>query len=171
MLKIEIHSFLLRAANTFDRLLQTESFRKMALKSIPMCKGPSCRRIKWYISDNSLLYPRCHACSIEPSLVDNLLWKMQTPCLSSTTKRCKKGDGKMCLQVLQWQYKIFKIPKCLSKIKKAYHHVSTACWKKWAQKTGQMLQILKYLRIFCNHCANSGFCWAIHTVFRIWWQF
>ena len=24
----------------------------------------------------------------------------------------------MCLQVLQWQYKIFKIPKCLSEIKK-----------------------------------------------------
>jgi len=91
----------------------------MALKSIPMYKkGPSGRRIKWYISDNSLLYPRCHACSIEPSLVDNLLLKMQTPCLSSTTKRCKKGDGKMCLQVLQWQYKIFKIPKCLSEIKK-----------------------------------------------------
>jgi len=51
---------------------------KMALKSIPMYKkGPSRRRIKWYISDNSLLYPRCHACSIEPSLVDNLLLKMQ----------------------------------------------------------------------------------------------
>jgi hypothetical protein len=94
MLKIENHSFLLRAANTFDRLLETESFRKMALKSIPMCKGPSCRRIKWYISDNSLLYPRCHACSIEPSLVDNLLWKCKPPVCRRQRNDVKRGTEK-----------------------------------------------------------------------------
>jgi len=57
-------------------------------------KGPSCRRIKWYISDNSLLYPRCHACSIEPSLVDNLLLKMQTPVCRRQRSDVKRGTEK-----------------------------------------------------------------------------
>jgi len=57
-------------------------------------KGPSCRRIKWYISDNSLLYPRCHACSIEPSLVDNLLLKMQPPVCRRQRSDVKRGTEK-----------------------------------------------------------------------------
>jgi len=59
-------------------------------------KGPSCRRIKWYISDNSLLYPRCHACSIEPSLVDNLLLKMQTPPVCRRQRNDVKRGTEKC---------------------------------------------------------------------------
>jgi len=99
--------------------------------------------IKWYISDNSLLYPRCHACSIEPSLVDNLLLKMQNPVSRRQRNDVKRGSGKMCLQVLRRQFKIFKIPKCLSKIKKLYATRQQPASKNEPKKTRQNIQILK----------------------------
>ena len=69
------------------------------LRNLYRCKGPMiyhCLRIKCYISDNSLLYPRCHACSIEPSLVDNLLLKMQTPVCRRQRNDVKRGTTEKC---------------------------------------------------------------------------
>ena len=112
-------------------------------------------------------YPRCHACSLslERSLVDNLLFKMQTPICHWQRNDVKRGDGKMCLQVLRWQYKInFKIPKCLS-IDKSLPRVNSL---KCASKTRRLLQILHSLRIFFSHCASVHFCWD--AVFRIWFD-
>ena len=112
-------------------------------------------------------YPRCHACSLslERSLVDNLLFKMQTPVCHWQRNDVKRGDGKMCLQVLRWQYKInFKIPKCLS-IDKSLPRVNSL---KCASKTRRLLQILHSLRIFFSHCASVHFCWD--AVFRIWFD-
>jgi len=90
-----------------------------------------------------------HARSIEPSLVDNLLLKMQNPVSRRQRNDVKRGSGKMCLQVLRRQFKIFKIPKCLSKIKKkALRHTSTTCFKKRAKKDQANCQILKNLHFF-----------------------
>ena len=88
-------------------------------------KGPSCRRIKWYISDNSLLYPRCHACSIEPSLVDNLLLKMQTPVCRRQRSDVKRGTEKCAFKSCGDNIKSISKYQSAFLLIKAYH-VSTA---------------------------------------------
>jgi len=108
--------------------------------------------IKWYISDNSLLYPRCHACSIEPSLVDNLLLKMQNPVSRRQRNDVKRGSGKMCLHVLQRQFKIFKIPKCLSKIKNFTPHFNNLLQKTSRKRPGK---IFKFWRKKLVHFLQS----------------